>query len=1366
MLSRRVSQSRRASRISIQGAQTLSNPGSQPLSVSGRKGKASGQAPPLGTFEKNIFTVLYGMTQGNDVSASWSLALMVIEDIQLLGFSFRPDAGFGGMPSWMKYVFNPLSYKPHTAGGFAGLFYFALALVVIMAVLTVFVGLQLKGANMKAVWPLKLLRLLIKLISTVLLIPIVEIFVHGAVCHDPTDNVIYLLEDPSQCTSYLHLMIPAFVGFIYLALQAPVMSLVFFHLDPSSKHPDSKTTGRIDSLYTILRFILVLVDELGYQAASPRIAAIVLASTAMFVATSRYQPFFSRHLNDARSGMFAASFFSGIQAAICYAAGGHESAASFGIMCGLIVPEFLLGFLVSALMRQRIATGVYRRMKAREEQLESGTLPNPASLQAQSIQSSKWKLDDQKRGGIINKIDDIVTKVSEVPLKVFEKAVDVEIACRFLQANKEHEASVLADAIFNAGIDQFPHNGSLALMKAYYIGAFSIAEIEQVSEMLDVAKCSKPAMDVRFLIFYEERQMEQEDHKEHLMTSRMNVTRYTESVALQSSARKYHLEALLAMKALWEYLKSERVSPNCIPYLLERVAVNSKKGEKVYEEMLDKYPNSKNILRKYSTFLMTVANDQEKATKLLTRAEDIENAEVRENTIRTANREDAFSLSGGDDSGPTDMRRAVSEPAGMHAIFETSFVREDSMVANVEADEESGLRTQSIFPEESGSSLRPPPFRREISSLSKIKDIPSFGKEDEPAERKIEFHKDVEDKPGKTGEWDAVMAKKRSGPGSIPSVPSATSSQRDLRQFRYYRTVLEGKLLGPMQKFALAVNIASALLLVLLVVGCVITLTTYGQLGAAVSETYNRTRPRNSAYRIAVYLRRMVAMVSGIIPVKNMTAALEYQRTQLNYAANNVLSQTMMPILQAYNLNDAANIIVRETRVPDVNLAAYNPYFIAKKIVFHCQSILNLTDSQWLDPSFPTSLDVRMVLDNIQVIADGLDATATGALDTFLNLVNSNLTTIYGLLAAIPAAALLLGLFLLRRGIASTNRKSVQLLSLALQIPRKFVNEKLDALEVEIENIMEEIEEEQDAGTLAEGATSATGSIPSESIMRGHAARLMTKRYSLGLCLIAITGTVMFIPAILHNNTAVQNIYLTTQLSHRAYAVMAATSFACETAANDTNSFIRGTPPLWTQWWLDQFEADRISIFQSITSSSIFSFPSLTAFTFTGGNCYNNGPFKCDPLNRRYNASVGLTQAVTLSSLDTILTTWSTHVKLFLAQAPEDQTFESIHMPFIVELSEDCSSGSTTGADLISRDLTTTEATFRAINIVLFVLAAVVLLVTYMFVFRSVAMRLSDELLSISGLFFALPIGLIQSIPDMKRFIESGGTLLPAAHKG
>ncbi|KAJ3034011.1 hypothetical protein HDV00_005588 [Rhizophlyctis rosea] len=316
------------------------------------------------------------MTQGNAVGSGVAFVLGLMEDIQLLAFAFRPEAGFGYMPWWMPYLFNPLSYKPATSNGFAILFYIAFAILVITSAFTVVVFISLNGSKIKggtrnwkarAIWPLHTLRFLTKLLITVLLIPIYEIMVYGFF---------------------------------------PVVTLVFFKINPADNGHSSKATGRIDALYTLFRFALVIVLELSLEMGiSAVIAAITVVSFIMLCLIVRCQPMFNSTANGIRAGIIA----------------------GFAFLCVWLVPGFISGFMASYMARTLICRGVYQRLREREAQadkMEGGmSLGRRASIKNSAIISRELTSKAGARNIILNKVDDVVRKVTVKPIQIFRSPV-------------------------------------------------------------------------------------------------------------------------------------------------------------------------------------------------------------------------------------------------------------------------------------------------------------------------------------------------------------------------------------------------------------------------------------------------------------------------------------------------------------------------------------------------------------------------------------------------------------------------------------------------------------------------------------------------------------------------------------------------------------------------------------------------------------------------------------------------------------------------------------------------------------------------------------------------------------------------------
>ncbi|KAI8824157.1 uncharacterized protein EV422DRAFT_309526 [Fimicolochytrium jonesii] len=583
-------------------------------------------------FVEAIFGILYGMTQGNHLNPFIGLGIQMVEDLQLLSFSFQPQYGFGNLPSWMPYVFNPLSAKPHNYKGLLVLFYLAFGVTVANALLTVVVGISMRGSQMKVVWPLQLLRILTTALSTVLLIPIIEIFLHAFACYNAETDLPQLLEKTSLCFSseYLPPFVLSITALIYLILQAPLIALVFFSIDPTAKDVHAKTTGRFDSVYNCLRIALAICLEVFRPYPQVALAAIIITSIVMYGITIRYQPYFVSWVNDLRAGIYFASLVSAIQAAIVFIVGPTEGPASFAVLCLLLLPSFGVGAQLCKLSRRRIAEGVYQRFRAKmayqpnlaRSPAPSTTLKRSASfLKNQRLTPLQQQILEESTEPDLElnspaKLRAITTKINPKPIKVFKSIEDVEIACRFLQNNDDADARSLARKIFLVGVDQFPRSSQIYLLRAHYVVTFNIQGTDVAYDSLLSAKLMKPPFDIRFFLTREERCLEQDRRKEDLLVSSLNVTGYAELSSMEADARHYHLETLIAVKCLWQYMKAEKSPAAELPYLLDSVAHNRHIASRLYEKILSKFPRSKQIMRHYSNFLLTTSDDTEKAKKL------------------------------------------------------------------------------------------------------------------------------------------------------------------------------------------------------------------------------------------------------------------------------------------------------------------------------------------------------------------------------------------------------------------------------------------------------------------------------------------------------------------------------------------------------------------------------------------------------------------------------------------------------------------------------------------------------------------------------------------------------------------------------
>src|SRR5688572_2527810 len=91
----------------------------------------------------------------------------------------------------------------------------------------------------------------------------------------------------------------------------------------------------------------------------------------------------------------------------------------------------------------------------------------------------------------------------------------------------------------------------------------------------------------------------------------------------------------------------------------------------------------------------------------------------------------------------------------------------------------------------------------------------------------------------------------------------------------------------------------------------------------------------------------------------------------------------------------------------------------------------------------------------------------------------------------VPTSCLLLAYFLFWPFIKKSYQKELEILGLVTILPGKFINEKLDSLEEEIETIMEQLDDQSEENNKV--GASASNSLPSQGEMARHSPRRLIK---------------------------------------------------------------------------------------------------------------------------------------------------------------------------------------------------------------------------------------------------------------------------------
>ncbi|KAJ3027796.1 hypothetical protein HDV00_010849 [Rhizophlyctis rosea] len=810
-------------------------------------GKNSGRTilPMSGPVETSVFTLCYAITQNRPINNILNICLIILTDIQFLAYAFEPQLGFGSLPWWMPYFFNPLRYEPTDGDAFKSLFYVAISLFFLTIVLEGMAMISLHGIQLNTSWPLRILRSLMKLFHTILLLPLLEIYLRAFLIYDYDDpgNTSYLWTDQTDFKQILHLPVLAAFGLVWLAIQMPLVSLVSHRMTPIARNSASQTTGRIDFTHTLFRILLAISHQVVRLNPSFQISCVTISAAILSYLVIRHQPSYNARINDVRAGIFTATMITGIQAGIGKVRG-YDDARGFVVMLSMLMVGFAIGFGASVLVRDRVTKGVYKRLKEHQAipasqsatKLRSSTSGQPRIKNSRAMDIEAARFGESRSGMVLSADDDEIDIFADIdkiveekipePTPIFLTVSDVELACRFLQNiyNPSKQTLTLANAILYAGVEQYPNSAWLSLMKAHYIKTYGIREKESVAEYVHYARVSKPSFDMRFFIFVEERAQEREDRKDELEISMWDIKRHGGLLMLENNARKWHLESLIVLKSMWEYLKSDSANADCLPYILDKLTTNRQKANKCYQQLLKKYPNSKQVLRKYSSFLLTVTNDSEQAKRLLDRAEDIENAEAREYTMHNANMrlrtEETFRPSTTHPQIPTEGDNRPMEVIPSDAELETDLSRE-STTEPINMDALQKKRPSVLFtaqPEGAPPQLSAPnqiATPRRSSLVPRSPNLPPafdfVGNDGQPHLMHHESYV-TDEEQGTHGRGVnirriSLLERQRArddgkeekgiwpkGPGSLPSDPSATSSQKDARQYKYFKNILEGRL--------------------------------------------------------------------------------------------------------------------------------------------------------------------------------------------------------------------------------------------------------------------------------------------------------------------------------------------------------------------------------------------------------------------------------------------------------------------------------------------------------------------------------------------------------------------------------------------
>ncbi|KAI9088841.1 hypothetical protein DFS34DRAFT_418587 [Phlyctochytrium arcticum] len=1047
------------------------------------------------SIEKAFFSVLYSMISDNDVPKHISYVMMFLEDVELLSFGLHPHF-YKHMPEWAQYVANPLSYRPPRYEDYLIIFgvvvgAITLALASAAKVAFSFESGKFAGASLFA---LKSLRILTKLLGSVLLMPAVEILLSAIACVGPGRT---LIEYPMvQCfeggyaaeTVLAIIFILVYIPFVLL------MSAIYVDSKPSTDSVTARVTiSRIETIYSTMRIIMSATFTLSEDPRLLLIVAVVLIGSLCYLMVTN-QPFYKQELNMFRCGVYTASFFAILVAGVSYLS--DSDSKIFPIITIVSIPVgFVVGAIACKVWYRRILRRVYSRLHQKKDAMKDVMVGLDGNIIYKSSKMHDMEKAEYGEGGndIFDNIKDITsTRTRPKTIKVFRCPAEVEISARYMHNNRTPDALMIMEEIFAEGFRQFPRNSMLYLIFAEYLEAYAPFNEQEPVFYIRKAKSLHPPLDARFFIFMLDRYSEQSKRTEGLNSSTLNISSYVEFQTMQTGARRSHLACLMEQRAFLTHIRSHQRGrdPKTYPIFLQRFSEAERKATDYYKKLITRWPKSKVLLRMYATFLIQVKSDREGAQKYMSVAEDIEEVETQMLTTAARNESRRASLMNFRHASPN-ASTARSLPLNQNENFVRYSLGQNDKAKTAASSlrgSKTSLRdtivgstqmepTVSIVLEESPSHLmirpdmHPPPDVDEdllhsgSTKLPAVSDIifvendrsdgsmhrrgpPSLGV---VSQKGVGFSRSTRPVDDDDEDDDDEHEKRAEFNAPSESVPSTRSSEREERRKLHCKTQLQSRLKAPVVVLDLRQKIAVTIFIGIAIATIVVGLWSFQQTESSLAVFSRLTRLSRAGTVTAQYIRHLSQ--APYIPATQLTlynTTFVQASTNLDSIMINFTTYYLPYLTAFYNEKEAAGLKVSNHPNPIKSIKYFNTFESTKLLSQYGMELANRDSTWWNSTARVTNKQIRFFLDNAVNIGPMYERAVTDAQGAWSESTMANVYILYALASILFVTFFAWAYCILRPMIEETHDEQVRTLKMFALVPKKALMHMLTDVEEQV----------------------------------------------------------------------------------------------------------------------------------------------------------------------------------------------------------------------------------------------------------------------------------------------------------------------------
>lgn len=550
------------------------------------------------------------MTKENTLPNVFVFASFVLEFLQIIMFSFRPEYYWGGLSSVDTNAVNIaiVGYKT-----FVIIFWIVFALLVLATVNGLYVGYTFHQGELASIHLLRTLRWICSLLVSVLFIPIMSVFLAGVACDYGVAPAKLMLFPNQACWASQHIGVAlvSIVMILFFSVFSLFTGLTYYEFDPSIINASGRLQNRFEFGALIIKMLLVFVNY--FLSNHALVFAIVqfCSAIALFVCWLVMLPAYDRKINMSRSGSFLGILWVTICVFISMSL--HNAKDYLSIIILVVGLPFAFG--IGAFIADR------RLKYLCDPTLVDGfvEMAEPAiKMKKTRSRVVKWESSQ------FNKL------ISNKLYARLKFPTDVEIAARFALTSKPNQALIeKAKAVYMTGLSKFPKSPSV--VQAYVNFIFTVLGDMQLGYItLEKLRKMKPPVDIQFFIYRYDKDREQRSDGGKDMVG--DFVSYLEYKKMHQTAKRYHAAAAVSMRKFWKYLLEPQVDVLELSDLSSNIATAQKKASDTYLKLIHHHPRNIRILRDYARFLDEIVNDEHSAHEMWKRADKYETQEMEKIT--------------------------------------------------------------------------------------------------------------------------------------------------------------------------------------------------------------------------------------------------------------------------------------------------------------------------------------------------------------------------------------------------------------------------------------------------------------------------------------------------------------------------------------------------------------------------------------------------------------------------------------------------------------------------------------------------------------------------------------------------------------